>query len=110
MMSNEVYNTLAVTGAAEAIARFRACPFPPQKIGVFGFEDFTETCDAFGYSFHSEWEPPFTWFDEIAAKFPELIFTGSCANDQDEWYATYEGRGGQMTWTESDYKEAFGEA
>jgi hypothetical protein len=107
-MSNEVYNTLTVTGPLGAIQRFRDDPFP-RGVAAFGFEQFEETRDSFGYNFCSEWEPPFGWFDEIAAKHPELIFTGSAANDQDEWYATYEGRAGEVTWTESSYKEAFGE-
>src|SRR4051812_7649915 len=121
-MSNEVYNMLTVTGPAGSVRRFKDNPFPPREIGVFGFEQFEEKVDrdsvrlldppqpltrTFGYNFYSNWSPPLDWFDEIAARHPELVFTGSATNDQDEWYATFEGRDGQMIWTESDYKEAF---
>jgi hypothetical protein len=51
-MSNEVYNMLTATGPSGAVQRFRDDPFP-KGVAVFGFEDFQETRDPFGFNFYS---------------------------------------------------------
>jgi hypothetical protein len=105
-MANEVYNTLRITGTHEAVSRFRQTPFPPTGYWI---EDLRDDAGKFAYHCYSKWTPPYDWLDKVVAEFPELTFRGSATNDQDEWYATFEGREGHLTWTEGSYKEAFGE-
>ena len=45
----------------------------------------------------------------MVASFPELVFEGSAFENVEEFYMTFEGRNGQFTWQEGDYREAFGE-
>ena len=48
-------------------------------------------------------------FEKMVASFPELTVEGSAFENVEEFYMTFEGRGGQFTWQEGDYSKAFGE-
>jgi hypothetical protein len=48
-------------------------------------------------------------FEKMVASFPELVFEGSAFENVEEFYMTFEGRNGQFTWQEGDYRKAFGE-
>jgi hypothetical protein len=48
-------------------------------------------------------------FEQMVARFPVLVFEGSAFENVEEFYMTFEGRNGQFTWQEGDYREAFGE-
>jgi hypothetical protein len=47
--------------------------------------------------------------ETMVANFPGLAFDGSAFENAEEFYMTFEGRNGQFTWQEGDYREAFGE-
>jgi hypothetical protein len=47
--------------------------------------------------------------ERMVADFPGLAFEGSAFENVEEFYMTFEGRNGQFTWQEGDYREAFGE-
>jgi hypothetical protein len=47
--------------------------------------------------------------EKMVASFPVLVFEGSAFENVSQFYMTFEGRNGQFTWQEGDYKEAFGE-
>jgi hypothetical protein len=61
------------------------------------------------FQFSTKWEPPYEWLGKVVADFPALVFEGSAASDQDEWYLTFDGRDGRLTEQEGDYQKAFGE-
>jgi hypothetical protein len=45
----------------------------------------------------------------MVADFPGLAFEGSAFENVEQFYMTFEGRSGNFTWQEGDYREAFGE-
>ena len=45
----------------------------------------------------------------MVALFPQLVFEGSAFENVEQFYMSFEGRGGQFTWQEGDYREEFGE-
>jgi hypothetical protein len=51
---------------------------------------------------------PYPLMEKMVASFPAAVFEGSAFNDA-QFYMTFEGRNGQFTWQEGDYREAFGE-
>ena len=105
-MADEIYMSLTITGPADEIARFCQTPFPETFFDLEGRED---EAGMYWFQFSTKWELPHAWLRKIVAEFPVLVFEGSAASDQHEWYLTFDGRNGHLTEREGDYQKAFGE-
>src|SRR5262249_37543526 len=68
-----------------------------------------DTDGLFWLEFDVEHDFPDKIVEKIVASFTQLVFEGSAFQNDTEFYMTFEGRNGEFTWQESDYKEAFGE-
>jgi hypothetical protein len=67
------------------------------------------TVGVFWMQFDVEYDFPDEIVEKIVASFPQLVFEGSAFQNDTEFYMSFQGRNGEFTWEEGDYKEAFGE-
>jgi hypothetical protein len=68
-----------------------------------------DSAGTFSVQFDTAWDFPDPVVETMVASFPGLVFAGSAFENVEEFYMTFEGRNGEFTWEEGDYKEAFGE-